>query len=134
MTEYAAKGVTISWGGTSVGQIQSFNGISLAGEVLDVTDLADTSKQFISAGLYGAEEVSVEVHLDPAATTTASLHGYCAADILTGTTRALVVSYVPATITHSASAICTGFTPTGSVGDKLTATITWQPTGTITLA
>jgi len=131
MTEYAAKGVTVSWGGTTIGQITSFSGMALSSETLEVSDLDDTAKQYIWSGLYGADEVSVDVHFDPGAG--APSHSVCAADVLTGTTRVLIVNYAPATVTYTANAICTGLSPSGAVGDKLTATITWQPTGTVTL-
>ena len=130
MVEYAAKNTVISWGGTTVGQLTSFNGMGVSAETLDVSDLDDTAKQYITSGLYGAAEVSVDAHFDPGL----AIHGQCAADVLTGTARVLAVTFPDAATTdYTANAICTGFTPSGAVGDKLTATITWQPTGTVTL-
>ena len=130
MAEYAVAGTLLSWGGTTIGNIQSFGGIGLTNETLDVTDISETVKSHISAKLYGAEPVTAEVFLDPAL----AIYTQMYADLKSGTARTLLVNMIPATATFSASAYLTQFSATGAVGGALQGSVQFQPTGTITLA
>lgn len=128
-----AKGTVFDWGGTTIAEVVSFNGFSVNADAIDVTDLSDAAKPFLHPGVYDPGEVTLELNFDE----DDASHGVLAADALTGTARALTVTYLNAGVgagTQSASAFITNFTPAGAVGDKLTASVTFKASSTLTLA
>ena len=130
MAEFAAKGTTMSWGGTTVTGITSIEPQNPENDSIDTTDLSDAAKTFIPSGAYDPGEVTIEVNHDPA---TAGIHNTLFDDLTTGTTRALSISFSDAeTVAHSCSAFVQSFAPSGAVGDKLAATITFKCSGAVT--
>ncbi len=128
-----AQGTKISWRGTDVAEIVSFTGPAITHEPVDLTDLDDSAMQFKPAGVYDPGEISVELNYDE----DLAIHGTLVTDIISGTTGALVITFDNAgagTGTMSATAFVIGFTPGGSVGDKLTASASWKLSGTLTPA
>lgn len=131
-TALPAKSTAWTWGGTTVDQVTSFNGIGLTGGTIDVSDLSHTWRQFISSGLVEGKPVTMDVHWDPNNT---GIHDTIQDDLISGTARTLQVTFADAgTTTYSCSAFCVDFDRTGSLESDLTGTITFQPTGTVTPA
>ena len=129
MAEYAVAGTLLTWGGTTIGNIQSFGGIGLTNETIDVSDIGETVKSYISAKLYGAEPVTAEVFFDPGL----AIHTQMVADLKSGTARVLIINMVAATVDFSASAFLTQFSASGAVGGALQGSVQFQPTGEVTL-
>ena len=85
---------------------------------------------FIAAGIADAGEVSLSINFEP----DLAIHGQLAADVISGTTRVFSITFADAGSTDwTANGFCTQFEPTGSVGEKLTASVTFKLTDTITL-
>ena len=127
-----SKGTVIKWGTTAIADIASFNGLGLDGEVVDITDLDDSARAFLSAGLYDGGELSAELNHDP----DLAIHLALPTDLLSGTTRVLQVIWLngtSATSDWSCNAYITHFEPGMSVGEKATASVTFKATGTVTL-
>ena len=115
-----AKGTTLSWGGTTVGEITSFTGPGFAHAAVDITDLDDTVKAFLTAGVYDPGEVSLDLNFDE----DDAAHTVLVADVKTGTT---------ATGEWSCNAFLTSFEPSGTLEDKLAASCAFKCTGDVTV-
>lgn len=133
MAEYAAKGTVLKWGGTQVGNIVSFSGPGVSGDTIDVSDLSDTYKQFISAGLSDAGEITCEVNLDPNTTTsTNSCHNILLSACKSGASAEVQIEFTPTSTEYTANGFVTAYSPKGSVGDADTCDITFKLTGELT--
>ena len=127
-----AKGTTLSWGGTTVGEITSFTGPGFAHAAVDITDLDDTVKAFLPAGVYDPGEVSLDLNFDE----DDAAHTVLVADVKTGTTRVLIVQFqngTAATGEWSCNAFLTSFEPSGTLEDKLAASCAFKCTGDVTV-
>ena len=128
-----AKGTDFDWGGTPITEIISFTGPSIVADAIDVTDLSDSAKPFLHPGVYDPGEVTLEINFDE----DDGSHGMLVADMLSGTTRVLTVEWQNAgagTGTWSSNAFLTGFSPSGAVADKLSASATFKLSSTLTPA
>jgi len=128
-----AQGTLISWGATSIPEIASFTGPSLAHEALDVTDLDSVGKDYLPAGVYDMGEIGLELNYDP----DNAVHDQLVDDCIAGTPRQVIFTWLngtAATTTWTFSAFATGFSPGGSTGDKLTASLTLKGTGSVSIA
>ena len=119
---------TFSWGATAVGKITNLSGPSIHHEALDITDLDSSAKEFIAAGVYDPGEITLDINIEP----DLAIHDQLRADCQSGTTRAMIINYVPLTITYSSDAYITDFAPTAAVEDKLTCSVTVKLSGTLT--
>lgn len=135
MAKYAAKGTLLKVGDsaspeafTTIAQIFSLSGPSIAQEELDVTDHSSTGgwKEFI-AGLKDLGEVSGELHFDGAQTTQDETTGLVAR-VSDGTVKNYRITFPDGTNVTFA-ALVKSFEFAANVGDKLTAAFTLKATG-----
>ena len=132
MTEYAAKGTVVTWGGTTITGVTSFEAPGVENDTVEVTDLSDAAKTFIPSGSYDVGEATMEVNFDPS---TSGAHDLLMDDGKTGATRALIVRFPDAeTIDYSASAYVQSFKVSGAIGDKITGSVTFKCSGELGIA
>ncbi|HUV67483.1 MAG TPA: hypothetical protein VMW24_26565 [Sedimentisphaerales bacterium] len=130
-TPVPAKGTAWTWGTTAIDQVTSFNGIGLENPTVDVSDLADTWRAYISSGLVDAKPITMEIHWDA---NNASIHDTLQDDLISGTTRALQVTFADAgTTVYSAAAFLTDFERGGELAGDLTGTLTFKTSDTVTI-
>ena len=135
MGEFAAKGTVLKWGGTSgttVGQVVSIEGMSPENASVDTSDLSDAALTFIPPGCYDPGELTIEINHDPS---TSGSHNVLYDALLSGTTKVIVID-LPDTeaIRFTANGYVQSFAPSGAVGDKLSASVTFKLTGAIGIA
>lgn len=129
----AAQSTDIKWNGTTIPYVTSFTGFGVTHAMLDDTDLSDTLAQRIASGIGDSGEMTLELNWDP----NNAVHNALVNDMVAGTSRALILQVPNAaagTNTWSATSFCSAFTPTGSRGEQLTASVTIEATSTLTLA
>jgi len=127
-----AQLTTISWNGTAIPRITSFNGPGMGTPIINVSDLDDTAVEKISSALFDGGQLSLSLNFEAEDTT----HDAMSDDNIAGTSRAVVMTWqngTNATNTWSCNAFCTQFTPGGSVGEQLTADVTLDVTGVVTI-
>jgi hypothetical protein len=125
-----AKGVTVTWGGTPVARIDNLS-VEIGNETVDVTDLDDSAVARISSGVYDISSISLDVNFEPDAAIDQSL----IADLQAGTSREMVITWSDAgSTTWTFDAYCTGFSATGPVKGKLSATYDFEGTDTLEVA
>jgi len=120
---------------TSIAELTSVSGPNLSMDTIDVTHMgsANAYREFI-AGLKDGGDVSMDVNFLPADATQNMAAGIMAdLDARTKRNFQVVWSDTAATV-WSFSAFVTGFSPSSSLGDKLSATITLKITGKPTIA
>lgn len=135
MAEYASKNTVIEWSdgtNTATLNVVSFGGPSVSADTIEVSDLSDTYKQFISAGLSDSGELTCEVNLDPS---TSGDHDEILDACAAGTSGTMNIQFPDATtVTYSANAFVTAFSPKGSVGDAITADMSFKLTDVLTVS
>jgi hypothetical protein len=106
---------------TSVGEILSISWAGIERAAIDVSHMGTTGgRLFIPGDLYDPGEITAEMHLDSTN-----------APLITGATAAVTITF-PDAHDWSAAAFMTGFEFTDPLEDKMTATATFKPTGSIT--
>lgn len=110
----------------NIGEVVSFNGPSLTGAVIDLTNLQSTAKEK-TVGVYDAGDLSISVNWDNEASN-AAIHDALVIDMRARTNRKFDIKFTD-TGTSQPSGVyfegyITGFNPTGSVDNKLSADIT----------
>ena len=124
-------GTDFDWGGTTIDEVTSFNGMSLENAAVDVSNIATTWKAFISSQLVGLKPVTMDITWDA---NNAAIHDILQDDLITTTNRALSITYKDAgTTVYSCTAFVTDFERTGALAGALTGTVTFQPTGALTI-
>lgn len=129
MAAVISNGASLSIAGSEVGLVTSIS-LSVNKETVDVTALDSTTwKSFVSGFAEG--EASIEVNYDPSAHTTFMT-------TLVATTASAIVITFPddagsgSNATFTFNAWLTSFEPGAAVDDRLTASCTFKPTGSIT--
>jgi len=129
----AGQGTTFSWNGQAIGKIGNLSGPSITNPTVAVTDLDSTWQEYISSAVASGEEMSIDINWEP---DDATDHQPIIADCIAGTSRTAIITWNSGTNrTWTFTAFCTTFgDPTASVGESLTASVTFQPSGAITRA
>ena len=126
-----SQGTTISWAGTTIPCVQSFDGPGMTTPIIDVSDLSDTARNKISSALFDGGQITTNVFFEP----DNAVHDAIADAVIAGTSAAIVVTFADAgTTTYSFNAFATELTPSGSTGEVLTTSITFDVDGTVTIA
>ena len=96
-------------------------------EAIDVSEIGSTPRTFIAG--YSSATASIEIFYDQAVTSHTGLEAF----IATGVVASLVITS-STNMTYTANAILTSFEITGSAGDVIRASCTFQCTGTVAIA
>jgi len=127
-----AQLTTISWNGTTIPRITSFNGPSMGTPIINVPDLDDTAVEKISSALFDGGQLSLSLNFEA----DNAVHDAMVDDNIAGTPRTVVLQFqngTAATSEYSCTAFCTQFTPSGNTGEQLTADVTLDITGAVTI-
>ena len=135
MAKYAAFGCALTKGGTEYAGVTNISGPGLSLDTEDVTshDQATAWEEVVGTILRSGE-VTLDIVYDPAAAT----HKYAAGGLLydfysrTAISCTLVFSDSAST-TWTFNALVTGFEPSAPVDGYLGASVTFKPTGAVTL-
>jgi len=128
-----AQLTTISYAGTAIPRITSFNGPGMGTPIINVADLDDTAVEKISSALFDGGQLSLSLNFEADDT----MHNHLNDECIAGNSGAVVITFqngTSATNTYSFTAFPTNFTPTGNVGEQLTAEVTLDVTGTVLIA
>ena len=120
------SGSSVSFGGVTLTSVFTFS-FSNQRETIDVSEIGLVPKTFLAGSTTAT--ANVELFYNQAESPTAALEAY----IASGTAATLVITSTTAQ-TYTASAILTSFDITGSAGDVIRATATFQITGAVTIA
>lgn len=140
MAKYDAYGTQLyrgtSGGGTLVAQVDSFSGPNLSADTIDVTTHASTNAwEEAVVGILRSGNLTMEIVYDPANATHKNSGSGLLADFLARTATTWTLVFPDAGSTEwSFSAFVTGFVPSMGHADALTASVTFKPSGDITLA
>ncbi len=123
-----SQGVTLSWKAETVGEVLSFSGPGGSAAIIDKTNLASTAREKMM-GLPDEGQLTMEVSLDPTDDGQVQLR----TDRVSRTRREAILTLTDATnTTLTFNAYCLGFAISGSVDDKITASITLEIDGAVT--
>jgi hypothetical protein len=117
---------SVSFNAATIYGVGSFS-FSNMREAIDVSEIGSTPRTFI-AGLTSAT-ASCEIFYDQAVTSHTGLEAF----IASGTLATLVITS-STNMTYTATAILTSFEITGSAGDVIRASCSFQITGAVTIA
>jgi hypothetical protein len=117
---------SVSFNATTIYGVGSFS-FSNMREALDVSEIGSTPRTFIVGPT--SATASIDIFYDQAVTS----HGTLEAFIASGIVASLVIQSSTA-MTYTANAILTSFEITGSAGDVIRASCTFQITGSVTIA
>ena len=127
---YHGKGGALTLGGTAVGQIQEWT-VSESVDVAETTSMGDSSRSYL-AGIKGFEGSADVLYMSSDNTEDA---GLAVGEIQIGTTYAAI--FYPAgtsgNISYSGNVIVTGVEVTANFEDAVSASITFQGTGNLTI-
>ena len=138
MTKFDAYGTELYRGtssGDAYGQVISITGPGLSADVIDVTSHDSTNAWEESVvGILRSGEVTMEIVWDPADAFYKNAGTGLLADFIARASITLTLVFSDtATTEWTFSAFVTGFEPSAPHDDKLGASVTFKPTGDITL-
>ena len=122
----STSGPSVTFGSIVLAACSSFQ-FSNQREVIDVSEIGTVSKQFIAGNTTAT--ASCEIFYDQSA----GGHSATEAYIASGTSATLIITSATSQ-TYTATAFLTGFEITGSAGDVIRASCTFQITGAVTIA
>ena len=125
-----AQGTTFSYKGTAVGQLTSISGPGISNPTVDVSSLDDVARKKISGGIVDGGQVTLGLTFDADDT----MHGLLASDLIAGNSGQAVITWqngTSATSTWTFTVFPTEMSPVASVGEALTADVTFDVNGTI---
>jgi hypothetical protein len=122
----STSGSSVTFGSIVLAACSSFQ-FSNQREVIDVSEIGTVSKQFIAGNTTAT--ATCEIFYDQTATGHTATETY----IASGTSATLIIQSATAQ-TYSASAFLTSFEITGSAGDVIRATCSFQITGVVSIA
>ena len=127
-SSYHGKGGALTLGGTAVAQITDWS-VSQSVDVADTTTMGDADRSFL-AGIK-----SFEGSADVVWAAEDAESQLVAGEIVVGTTYAAIFYPGGTTgqVSYSGSVICTGVEVTATVDDVVTASISFQGTGALTV-
>ena len=117
---------SVAFNSTTIYGVGSFS-FSNVRDALDVSEIGSTPRTFIVGAT--SATASIEIFYDQAVTS----HGTLEAFIASGNVASLVITS-STSMTYTANAILTSFEITGSAGDVIRASCTFQITGSVTIA
>lgn len=114
---------------TDIGDILSFSGPGESADVIEVTSLDDTSKEFISSGIVDAGEVTFELNFAGSATTQQNLRADLRAGVLRNF-KVLLNDHATNPTTFAFSAFVVKFDgPSAGVGEQYKGSVTLRTSG-----
>lgn len=119
-------GSSVSFGGLTLTSVFTFS-FSNQRETIDVSEIGIVSRSFIGGSTTAT--ATIELFYNQSETSTAAMEAF----ISSGTAATLVITSTTAQ-TYTASAFLTSFDITGSAGDVIRATASFQITGAVTIA
>ena len=122
----STSGSSVTFGSLVLAACSSFQ-FSNQREVIDVSEIGTVSKQFIAGNTTAT--ATCEIFYDQTATGHTATEAY----IASGTSATLIIQSATAQ-TYSASAFLTSFEITGSSGDVIRATCSFQISGVVSIA
>lgn len=122
----STSGSSVVWGGLGLASCSSFQ-FSNQREVIDVSEIGTVSKTFIAGNTTAT--ASCEIFYDQGNASHLSIESYVAS----GTSATLVITSAVGQ-TYTATAFLTSFEITGSSGDVIRASCSFQITGAVTIA
>lgn len=127
-SSYHGKGGALTLGGTAVAQITDWS-VSQSVDVADTTTMGDSDRSFL-AGIK-----SFEGSADVVWAAEDSESQLVAGEIVVGTTYAAIFypGGTTGNVSYSGNVICTGVEVTATVDDVVTASISFQGTGDLTI-
>jgi predicted secreted protein len=132
MTKYAAFGVLLKRGATTIANVTNISGPSMSLDTEDVTSMESTGAwEEVVATILRSGEISVDLVFDPNAATHKNLSGGMLYDMISRTAQTYSITF-PGPIVWSFSALVTGWEPSAPVDGALTVAgkmkINGQPT------
>jgi len=127
-----AQGTTFSYKGTAVGQLTSISGPGISNPTVDVSSLDDVARKKISGGIVDGGQVTLGLTFDADDT----MHDLIADDVIAGNGGACVLTFqngTSATTTWGFTGFPTEMTPAINVGEAITADVTIDVSGTISI-
>jgi len=126
-----SQATIVTWAATAIPNVTSLSMSGFGVPTIDVSNLADTAREKIASGLFDGGTASVTVNYEP----DNAVHNAIADAAIAGTSGAIVITWPAATTsTYSFTAFPTEFSQTAAVGEAQTADITFDISGTITIA
>lgn len=127
---YHGKGGALTLGGTALGQVKEWT-INETVDVVETTTMGDTSREYL-AGIKGFEGSADVLYMS---SDNSDDTGLAAGEITVGTTYAGI--FYPAgesgNVSYSGSVIVTGIEVAATFDDVVTASISFQGTGALTV-
>lgn len=117
---------SVSFNGATIYGVGSFS-FSNMRDAIDVSEIGSTPRTFIVG--YTSATASCEIFYDQAVTSHTGLEAF----IASGVVASLVITSATS-MTYTANAILTSFEITGTAGDVIRASCTFQITGSVTIA
>ena len=138
MSKYDAYGTNLYRGtssGDKYGQVISITGPGLSADVIDVTSHDSTSAwEEAVVGILRSGEITMEIVWDPADNYYKNDGTGLLADFLARSSITLTLEFSDSATTEwTFSAFVTGFEPSAPVDGMLGASVTFKPTGALTL-
>ena len=129
MAGITANTTTIEFDGNTPDDLLSISGPSVNASTIDTTSMGSSERSFLGGNIDGGE-ITFDIAFDPDSTT----HKLLTGDLLTSTaSTAFLITWSDGAET-SGTGILTGFSATGSMDDKLTASATIKISGAVTFA
>ena len=122
----STSGSSVSYGGLALSSVFTYS-FSNQRETIDVSEIGLVPRTFLGGSTTGT--ANVELFYSQNDASTLALEAY----IASGTAATLVITNATAQ-TYTCSAILTNFEITGSAGDVIRASCSFQITGTVTIA
>lgn len=139
MAKYDAFGTVLykgtSGAGTAYAQVASISGPSLSADTHDVTNHASINAwEEVVVGILRSGEIAMDIIYDPATATHKNASGGLLFDFLARVPITLTLVFPDAAATEwTFSAVITAFEPDMPVDGSLGASVTFKPTGDMTL-
>ena len=129
MAGITANTTTISFDGNIPADLLSISGPSVNASTIDTTSMGSTERSFLGGNIDGGD-ITFDIAFDP----TGGTHKALTADLLTSTNATVFDITWSDSASTTGTGILTGFSVTGSMDDKLTASATIKCSGAVTFA
>ena len=133
MAAITANTTTFSYDGTAIADIVSISAPSISIATIDTTSIADIYRTFLG-GTIDSGEMSLEVQYDPNSTSGAELEAsWEATATVAPVAKECVITFSDSS-TYTFNAILTGMQVTAAMDSVVTASVTLNVSGAITVA
>jgi len=137
MAKYSAFGTALTKGaypGTEVAQVTNISGPSLSLDTVDVTEHDGAGWEEHVATILRSGTVTIDIVYDPNAATHKNASGGLIYDLVNRVNGVWNIVFPTTPVSHiSFNGFVTAFNPTAPVEGALTASVTFKPTGAVTL-